>query len=176
MIQPQLLCNSHQKCLSSGLVWVTPYGCQIPQFLKLFSRHYPIFSSSQQSSEGGVIPFYRWQRKIYRSNVAQLDGTAGKTWNWDLNWDLWAPSLRLPDLFPAVSPTADLEGCICWLCAGWGEAADGWQLRDETAVPALWGARARLGGEAEEGRWWSECFLVYFCISFFYWGIIFIEW
>lgn len=43
MIQPQLLCNRHRKCLSSGLVWVTPYGCQIPQFLKLFSRHYPIF-------------------------------------------------------------------------------------------------------------------------------------
>ena len=43
---------------------VTPYGCQIPQSLKLFPRRYPIFSTSQQSFEGGVVPFYRWQRKI----------------------------------------------------------------------------------------------------------------
>ena len=113
----------------------------------------------------------RWSCPILQMTKKDLEKQCGST-----RWHSWQDmELRLklgslgskpapPRPLPHRFPNSWFRRMHLLLCAGWGEAADGWQLRDETAVPALWGAQARLG--AEEGRWWSKCFLVYFCISF----------
>lgn len=125
--------------VSEALFQTLPHFFIFPTILWRRSRPILQMTKKDLEKQSGSPRWHSWQNMELRLKLGSLGSKP-------------APPRPLPHRFP----NSWFRRMHLLLCAVWGEAADGWQLRDETAVPTLWGAQARLG--AEEGRWWSKCF------------------